>query len=215
MDKIKMKYGHWFQMRDEVKQYQTSIASMLSRIYPQVQDISIEWIAMLPEEIRYEFPRDSFRRRMYSPIVDIAVGPFATEGRLIQEYDSLMDYSHTFIEELIALHNGNIRSFESDYGEVIFERLRIHNQNARCLLAIEIEKGNPQAKYLMGSAVNACALGRIGIIIAWNSGRLESYFRIREYLMFLRSLEKNSFDTTNLLILTKDQFQQAVEQNAA
>ena len=78
-------------------------------------------------------------------------------------------------------------------------------------MAIEIEKGNKDVKYLMGSAINAAALGRIGIVVAWCTKRLESFLRTREYLLYLGEREKNTFDTTNLIILTKEQFQQCIE----
>jgi hypothetical protein len=69
---------------------------------------------------------------------------------------------------------------------------------------VEIEKGNAAAKYLIGSALNAAALGRVGIVICWSEPRLQTLLRIREYVSQLM-LEKNAFSSRNLLVLTREQ----------
>jgi len=86
-----------------------------------------------------------------------------------------------------------------------FDYLTRKNQNARCFLAIEIENTSTK-KHIMGSMINAASLGRIGIGIAYNDSVKRTFLRILNYLAFLKRVEKNTYDTTNFLILTKEQF---------
>jgi hypothetical protein len=118
-----------------------------------------------------------------------------------------MDSSHLFIHEMLVNHNQNIRGFGGSSHPPQLTR----NRNARCFLAFEIERGNYASKYLMGSAVNAAALGRIGVFVAWHEDRLKEFLKIREYLLYLGKRRKNTFDTSNLLILSKEQLQQCIE----
>lgn len=198
-------------LRREVRQYMERAATSLRVLYPHYESVRTEWMAMIREETVYDPPRRSSSQRMYAPVVDIAVGPFAMQWQCVQEYDHLMDTTSAFLEILLTQHQQNIRLFDSFYHAPSLEQLKITNQNSRCFLAIEVEKGNPDAKYLMGSMVNAAALGRIGIVVAWDHTRLQQLFRMREYVQFLDELKKNTFDTTNVLLLDKDQFLQAIE----
>lgn len=125
------------------------------------------------------------------------------------EYDRLMEISREFIEMLIVYTLENIREYEAINSVITFENLKNKNRNARCLLAIEIEN-KVSRKHLMGSAINASALGRIGIAVAWNTDKLKAFIKLRKYLHFLGSVGKNTFDTTNLLIMDKEQLFQAI-----
>jgi hypothetical protein len=149
----------------------------------------------------------------YSPRVDIAVGPFATEGRLISEYNELAKVSRDFIDLCL----GNFRDNYSHFGRRFPEGERniphdyhsfadiSYNRNARCFLAIEIEKSGRQ-KHMLGDIVNASALGRIGIILAWDDTVLRSFLRILEYFSFLHEVGKPTFNSRNVIILRKNQF---------
>ena len=57
----------------------------------------------------------------------------------------------------------------------------------------------------MGIVINAASLGRIGIGIAYSDKTFRTFIRILNYLGFLKRVEKNTYDTTNFLIITKDQ----------
>ena len=46
--------------------------------------------------------------------------------------------------------------------------------------------------------------------VAWSADKLKAFIKLREYLNFLGSVGKNTFDTTNLLILDKEQLFQAI-----
>ena len=160
--------------------------------------------------VTFEWPSMRDEPEMYSPRLDIAVGPFATNRRFIQEYDDLMQASRNFIVQLIDFHIGNIRRFDNPNYDLSFDQLKSKNYNSRCLLAIEVENVT-SPKYIIGSAVNASALGRVGIFIAWTPPKLKQYIKLRKYLEFLASVEKNTFDTTNLLILDRNQFLSALQ----
>ena len=90
-----------------------------------------------------------------------------------------------------------------------FDFVTRKNQNARCFLAIEIENSSSK-KHIMGSMINAASLGRLGIGIAYNDSVKKTFLRILNYLAFLKRVEKNTYDTTNFLILTKEQFQECI-----
>jgi hypothetical protein len=184
-------------MPSEVKQYQEVIANSLRRIYAEVKT---EWASLADE------------MNMYCPRVDIAVGPFATNQSFITEYDALMESSRGFINGIIDYHLENLDIHDDGDRARLFDELKSKNQNARCLMAIEIEN-KVSRKHLMGSAINAAALGRIGIAVAWTSEKLRAFVKLQEYLRFLDSVGKNTFDTTNLLILNSTQFRRAIEEN--
>jgi hypothetical protein len=189
----------------EVDRYKDTLADSLRAVLGRWTLVQTEWDAMLPEEKAYYPSRRPYPRRMYSPAVDIAVGPFAVTRQYITEYDELLAVHRPFIESLVDEHQRNVRAFASDFYGPDFQSLYYGNQNARCFLAVEIEKGNAAAKYLIGSALNAAALGRVGIVVCWSEPRLQTLLRIREYVSQLTALEKNAFNPRNLLVLTREQ----------
>jgi hypothetical protein len=196
--------------RSPVHPYTQELAACLRDIYGDNSLVKIEWHAMLREEVRHrrrDYPR---RSRMYCPVIDVAVGPFATHQRHVRDYDRLTRDYEGFLFRILSAHAQNLNDFGSIYPAQTFYDLCSGNRNARCFLAIEIEKGNPDLKYLMGSMINASALGRIGILVAWNPYRLRSLLRVRENFLYMSELGKNTFDTTNLLFLDKDQLTDAL-----
>jgi hypothetical protein len=127
--------------------YQQQVKEAFDRIYGEVE---IQWRPFRGEG-----------RGIYAPIVDIAVGPFAITRRYIDEYGELLDQTRAFIERLIGKHNENCEGREEN---ARFEDIRNFNENARCLLCIEIEESGTR-KHCLGNLVNASALGRIGILV--------------------------------------------------
>jgi hypothetical protein len=150
--------------------------------------------------------------RKYSPRIDIAVGPFAYgEIRYIEEYNELSEISSQFIDSLLSQFKENSKGFSfseyipHDYKELNKKNSNEINENPRCFLAIEIERTGSR-KHRLGDIVNACSLGRIGIIIAWDKKVLKSFLAITEYLQFLKEKGKPTYETRNLIIVTKEQF---------
>ncbi|MEM3465254.1 MAG: hypothetical protein QW566_02165 [Candidatus Jordarchaeales archaeon] len=143
----------------------------------------------------------------YSPIVDVAVGPFAYgDEKYIREYNELTEMSCKLLNNLSSSFRENSKgfSFMEKIPADCYEFNNI-NRNARCFMAIEIEKSGTR-KHMLGDIVNACSLGRIGIIIAWNPSVLKSFLRITEYFSFLRSKDKPTYESRNLIIVLKEQF---------
>lgn len=186
----------------------------LREIFSDPEQVKTEWRALLRDEVGARRIGSARRNRMYAPAIDLAVGPFATHRRFIDEFDQMAHCSTDMIEAMLKCYRANLRRFGSVFEAPPFERLCHLNQNARCFMAIEIEKGNLSLKYLMSSTINASALGRIGIVLAWNQCRLNSLLRGREFLCYMKQLDKNSFDTNNLLFLSKDQFVRIIERHS-
>lgn len=179
-----------------LKNYQNHIRDCLETVFPNTI-VQTEWNAM----------RDERELNIYSPRIDVAVGPFATHQRCEDEYDRMVNDHKLkdFIERLIQYNRENLLNHGDfvvprSYEEIIYE-----NRNARSFMAIEIEN-MVSRKHLMGGAINASALARIGIVIPWSNDKLNAFVRLFRYLHYLKLAEKNTFNTSNLLIVTKDQF---------
>jgi hypothetical protein len=182
------------------KEYQKEVKGKLIGLFEGLvgeDDIGTEWIPFGKEDSRSK----------YSPRIDVAVGPFAYgDRRLGMVYDELSDNSSRFIIALYGTFRENAEgfSFKSEIPDTIMRVNRV-NPNARCLISIEIERSGSR-KHRLGDIVNACSLGRVGVVVAWDDSVLRSFLRITEYLRFLRSRDKPSYSTGNLVILTKSQF---------
>jgi len=78
-------------------------------------DAAIEWSA---------FPGI----QMYSPRVDVAVGPFSVEvGSLGPEYDQLLGRHREFFQGLTRIHDVNVRSFDPSEDASDWSRMDRHN----------------------------------------------------------------------------------------
>lgn len=162
-------------------------------------------------EVKNEWTAFTGYQNHYSPRVDIAVGPFSTVGEQNQThvYNQLVITKNiqSFIRKLYEVHIENIGlEVNNEIRIPSFEDLIYKNQNARCFFAIEIENENSK-KHIMGSLINAASLGRIGIGVAYSEKTMRTFIRIMNYLGFLKRVEKNTYDTTNFLIVSKDQMQ--------
>ena len=164
-------------------------------------------------EVKKEWTAFTGFRNQYSPRVDIAVGPFSIEPwqNQTENYNRLIeqDNINAFLRSLYNLHLENIgEEYLNEINVPDFDLLLRKNQNARCFLAFEIENSNSNSKkHIMGSLINASSLGRVGIGIAYSASTLRTFIRILNYLGFLKRVEKNTYDTTNFLIITKEQIQ--------
>lgn len=183
--------------RGTVREYQAQLKEKLTAVFPGVP-VEIEWAAMTDEQ------------GLYSPRLDAAVGPFATHGIYIEEYDQLVRTFEPLLSSLFEMHRANLRAQGQPDNHFNFEHICRRNRNARCFIALEIENAVSR-KHLMGGAINAAALGRIGLAIAWNNEKLRAFVRMRSYLLFLAEVGKNTFDPSNLLILSKEQVMEAVD----
>lgn len=152
----------------------------------------------------------------YSPRVDIAVGPFSVApGRnRTGEYNQLLrdEYIENFLRRIYDFHIENMgNEWLNEIRIPEFDFLTQKNQNARCFLSIEIENTSTK-KHILGSMINAASLGRIGIGIAYNDSVKRTFVRIMNYLGFLKRVEKNTYDTTNFLIVTREQIEKLLNE---
>lgn len=182
-----------------LKQYQNYIKNRLQDLYRQ-DEIEVEWNAM----------RGAREFNIYSPRIDVAVGPFAINQMYESEYDEMVRDSRVFIEQLIRFNRDNLTRHGYFVEPHTYEEIIYQNRNARCFMAIEIEN-KVSRKHLMGGAINASALARIGVVIPWTDDKLNAFVRLVRYLHYLKLADKNTFNTTNLLIVTREQFLDALK----
>lgn len=175
----------------DLKAYQNLLKHKFQYIFPN-NEIETEW------RIKVE------HLNIYSPRLDLAIGPFAVNTRNIQEYDLILETNRQFFESLIEIHNQNISGFNNLSSYTNFQNLLNTNKNARCLIALEIEN-QVSRKHLIGGAVNASAIGRVGLFVAWSDEKFRAMIRLNGYFNFLKSVEKNTYNVDNLLILHRDQ----------
>ncbi len=185
------------------KEYQKNIRPLIKRKF-QEYDVELEWAAF--RKLKYQ----------YSPRVDLAIGPFSTTPgqNRINEYNNMVE-NESIRSFLQLIYNQHIINVEGEYLNEInipaFDDLILKNQNARCFIALEIENSSSK-KHIMGSMVNAASLGRIGIGIAYNESVKRTFLRIMNYLSFLKRVEKNTYDTTNFLIITVEQLKSILDE---
>lgn len=159
-------------------------------------------------------------RAIYQPAVDVAVGPFAVIAQYGDIYDQMVDDNSNLIKEWVGLFRqnwgtclgqhywvtqpdslSNHIAFHSDSGKA--------NTNARCFIALEFENENSR-KHLMGSIVNAGALGRIGILVAEQEEVLRAAIRMRAYFDYLKSKGKRTFNMSGVIVITSKQFEDSL-----
>lgn len=181
----------------KTKQYQQKISKKLESIFTNCL-VEMEWPA--------------FKRTdgIYAPRIDIAVGPFAIHNREISRYDDLIERHKDFI---VSCQKSFIKNMQelSSLNNIPLNLSEIYNfnRNARCFMAIEIERSGSR-KHLLGDIINVSTLGRIGIIIPWNDDLFKAFIRQIDYLSFLKSVGKNTLAVKNLIILTRRQFNRII-----
>jgi len=149
----------------------------------------------------------------YTPITDIAVGPYATRERLISRYDDLETSAQELIGQLKTGFRENWNRYRERYpGIVAFPFTDfVGNRNARCFIAVEVESKSTPRKHKLGSIVNAAALGRIGIVVGLDDDTVRALIRILGYLKFLASVDKPTFNANNTFIISKAQMLRILE----
>lgn len=191
----------------DTKQFQKDVVSKLDSIFDAKgyhEHVKPSWYAFR-----------SYGRRVYAPIPDIAVGPFAVEEgqNFTEKYDQMVKSFNNLIDNWVLLFKNHRINYLRDYwhtndssgSHTDFLSPGCSNPNARCFIAIEIENSTTTRKHQMGSLINAAALGRVGIFIAMEDSVLKSAIRMREYFKLLKQYGKPSFAMDNVIVLTKDQ----------
>jgi len=185
-----------------VKDYQANLETLLGQHFNE-HDISIEW-------------QSKMNKGIYSPRVDVAVGPFAIEDgvQLTARHEELFEESLALLSRLAEQHLINLDLINNQTTDIQrwhliqdkLHHLRAKNMNGRCFLAIEVENKSSR-KHLMGGAVNAAVLGKVGVAIGYTKIMHKSFLNLYRYFQFLRQVDKPTFNTSNLLIISKNQFE--------
>jgi hypothetical protein len=175
--------------------------------------LKVELERKLQLEVKDEW-RSEMVSQIYSPRIDLALGPFATTRDLNQtgEHNALFDNHRDFFYQLAECHLINLshineRMDETERHEIITQKvddLRWTNMNARCFVAVEIENAVSR-KHLLGGAINCSALGKIGIAIGFTDSKHRAFCNLQRYFQFLESVNKPTYSTKNLVIISKDQ----------
>lgn len=181
-----------------VNEYQRQLKVQFETIFPYAE-IQTEW-------------RTQIDRNIYSPRLDLAIGPFSyTNGsQLTNCYDILFEKYSDFINKIIEIHLKNINNSKSISEEEIQKKnraLKNFNFNSRCFIALEIEN-QVSKKHLMGGAINAAALGRIGIAVGYDEEKHRAFLRLYKYFEFLKNKKELNFSIQNLLVISKEQLDQ-------
>jgi hypothetical protein len=180
-----------------IKKFQQALAPRLRALFAGVP-VESEWASMRGED------------GLYSPRLDLAVGPFAIRELVyVSEFNSLLETHRHFVRLLYDFSVANIKEFGTSTEIFDFDEVAYRNANARCFLAFEIEN-QVSRKHLMGGAINAAALGRLGIAVGWTREKVKAFVKLRSYLLFLARVGKNTFHPFNLLVLSKSQLIEAV-----
>lgn len=183
-----------------VKKFQQDLALRLGALFPGVP-VETEWATMRGED------------GLYSPRLDVAIGPFAIRELVYaSKFNGLLETHGQFVRLLYDFSVSNFKEFSASTEIFDFEEVAYRNANARCFLAFEIEN-QVSRKHLMGGAINAAALGRLGIAVGWTREKVKAFVKLRSYLLFLAKVGRNTFHPVNLLVLSKDQLIDTVVAN--
>lgn len=169
-------------------------------------ELEIDFFGLLTsvfDDVLKEWPSTKHSRddlvfgEQYAPRPDFVVGPFNIDKNHIEEANERI--ANRFHE-----YEGFIHDLESE------DRTILPNKNPRCFLSVEIESGSNTAKHMMGSMINASALGKVGIIVGVNSDVYKTLINIRKYLGFLKAVEKTTYAPENSIILTAEKFEEVL-----
>jgi len=86
------------------------------------------------------------------------------------------------------------------------------NANPRCFLAIEIENSG-SSKHMLGNIANASIIGSVGVVIPFNHQKASLCKRIKKYVAFATRVGKIKPIFGNILILDKEDFLRALDEN--
>jgi hypothetical protein len=163
--------------------------------------------------VRSWYPFKGQQAAFYTPITDIAVGPFAVRDRLIPQYDGLEERNIELSSDLESCFRASLRSYTDRFPAMLpYSAVRFAgNYNARCFIAVEIESKKTSKKHKMGSIVNAAALGRIGIVVGLDDAAVWALIRVLGYLKFLASVDKPTFKADNIFIISAAQILRVLE----
>lgn len=191
-----------------------------SEYQQELADLLAERVRYHDIVVRKEWEAFDRKSGIYSPRLDIALGPFSVvpgESQNVR-HDELLDKLAPFLKSAIQGHCANAMEYRHPTDERMIyrgcttslETVRYANGNPRCFIAIEIEN-RVSRKHMLGGALNACVLGRIGILVGFNPGAVRALVRLQAYWELLSIVGKPIVPIGNLIILNPDQMRTAVD----
>lgn len=184
-------------MYTTVRGYQELTRKSLSSIFGQ-NNVIKEWNVAKES-------RDAFTRQLYSPRLDLAVGPFNIDANIKRNQEEIkkaLDNRRKFIDAMLQHSDPPACGIE--------QFLANSNPNPRCFLAVEIENSG-SSKHMLGNIANVSILGAIGVVVPFNDEKLALCRRIREYVAFATEVRKLKGVFKNVLIINKQNFLRVLE----
>ena len=155
----------------KAKEIQAAIRGKLSQLFSD-DLVKSEW------SVRTAATDRVFDKSIYSPRLDIAVGPFnVTRDRKNDDLAAIGEHAHHPFVRWLRDEVGR-----QNHGGFYF------NPNPRCLLAIELEFST-SSKHILGGITNASLLGSIGVILG-PAKYIDKIRRISRYAARLRQVKK-------------------------
>ena len=137
---------------------------------------------------------------IYSPIIDLTVGPLAINDSRAREYSHLVNVHKEFF--------GIIKKRSVNKNEFNYYR----NPNPRCFIGIEVEDTTQnKAKYIEGSICNLYILAKVGILVTLQSKT--TIRRIYKYLQYSKDRRKTpEYLFKNVALMTKKDLDSALQE---
>jgi len=145
--------------------------------------------------------QDGYTRKLYCPRIDFAIGPFNI-NRNFDYNNQIITEKYNEYEELF-----NLLIQHSDMPN----NSLTGNSNPRCFLTVEHEN-EVTRKHMIGTIINASAIGKVGIIIAAQEKTYRALLRIRKYLESLVRFNKLNYKPENIIIIKFNEFMTCMQQ---
>lgn len=157
------------------------------------EQVLIEWDVVRGSQ-------DAYTRELYCPRIDFAIGPFNIDGN-IDDNNLSINQKYDEYESLFHLL--------TRHGDMPNKKLEV-NQNPRCFLTIEHEN-KVTRKHMIGTIINASAIGKVGIIIASQDKTYRALSRIRKYLDAMVKFNKLDYTPENIIIIQFNEFMNCMQ----
>ncbi len=136
--------------------------------------------------------------------MDVAVGPFSfARGNRNEEYNQLLDIHE--IREFLSRVVKRGKTLTKDFIKSVKDS---ENKNPRCFICIEVENKSTR-KHFMGSAFNSSIMGKVGIVISYDEGKMEKVFSYLKEMIMREKLSPKILD--NVIWITKEKFDEIMK----
>ena len=176
----------------DVIQYQRALTRLFNGVFVPHLPLEADWAPFMDAS------------DIQSPQFDYAVGPFAEDNVVFEdEYEDLMDEHGRLFRLLIDTHNHNTQGHHL-VRPLKFKQVRIHNENPRALIVIDIQR-KKSPMHILGSMINASLLGKVAVMVAWDDEKFIAMKEQLDYIGYLYKLKIFGYKPRNLLIFDHKQ----------